>query len=163
MSGSAVPMDLRVDPVNTRVLDKLRLIDSYDFSAITSDVQRKFDWPPQHASGIERQAKQFFCLAFLDPGRYHIPEVDVDEYWHRMILHTQWYIKFCDEVFGSYYHHTPEPDPANMSQQNRDRTQKLAEYWFGAKWPNLVRTCTQCRGPYVVSGIAPEPHTMPQI
>ena len=58
---------------------------------------------------IETETKRFFSFAFLDPGYYHIPEPDVDEYWHRMILHTQWYSKFCLDTFGQYYHHTPEP------------------------------------------------------
>ncbi|MGA9867002.1 MAG: hypothetical protein WBQ75_11255 [Acetobacteraceae bacterium] len=161
MSGAVGPLDLKVDPINAGVLAKLRLLDGYDFLAITADAERKLGWSSTHSAEIEKQVKQFLSLAFLDPGFYHIPELDVDEYWHRMILHTQWYAKFCDDVFGSYYHHTPEPDPAHMNQANRDRSVKLADYWFGTKWANLVRTCTQCRGPFIVSGIAPDPQTMP--
>jgi hypothetical protein len=150
-------------PLQQELIRGLTMLENYEFSPKTADVQNKLGWSSHHAAEIEVQAKQFFSLAYLDPGYYHIPEVDVDDYWHRMILHTVWYIKLCDDVFGSYYHHTPEPNPDNMSRENRERSIKLGKYWFGTEWRNLVKTCTQCKSKDfpVVMGLAPEPETMP--
>ncbi|MBD8084657.1 glycine-rich domain-containing protein [Chryseobacterium caseinilyticum] len=64
-----------------------------------------------------------------------------------MILHTVWYNNFCNNIFGEYYHHTPEPDPEHMSDENRERSLKLIEYWYQNKWEQLIRTCTQCNSP----------------
>lgn len=158
-----LPLELVRNPGNKRTISWLHKMENYDFSDITSDVKKKFDWSQEKASETENQVKQFMALAVLDPGYYHIPEIDVDEYWHRMILHTQWYAKFCDDVFGSFYHHTPEPDPDHLSLENRERTLRLAEYWYGFQWKHLVLTCTQSQGPIPINlkHLAPTTEAMP--
>ncbi|QWT14556.1 hypothetical protein [Sphingobium xenophagum] len=156
-----LPLELKVDPLSAEVAKRLDSLSQYDFSAITDDVTRKYGWKSAKSISVEKQVKQFFALAFLDPGYYHIPEEDVDEYWHRMILHTVWYSDFCQSVFGQFYHHTPEPDPAHISEENRERTKRLVDYWFATEWNNLVLTCTQCRGPALEFGVKPDDSALP--
>jgi hypothetical protein len=135
-------------------------------SDIKRDTMRKLGWSQDKADLVENRAKKFFSLAFLDHDHYHIPDVDVDELWHRMILHTQWYCKFCDDIFGTYYHHTPEPDASHLNQQNRDRSEKLMQYWFQESWDKMVDTCTQCSGPTepgIPGHFAPDSTTLPNI
>lgn len=127
------------------VLDKL---EKYDFSSITKSCIDRYNWDSKYGEEMETETKRFFSLAFLDPGYYHIPAPDVDEYWHRMILHTQWYQRFCLDIFGQYYHHTPEPDHSLISEENRQRSLALIQHWYGYTWQSLVRTCTQCKGPF---------------
>jgi hypothetical protein len=127
---------------------------NYDFQPITKSCIDRYGWKQEKAKTTEMETKRFFSFAFLDPGHYHIPEPDVDEYWHRMILHTQWYQKFCSDIFGQYYHHTPEPDQDLVSEDNRRRSLELIQYWYGYRWESLVRTCTQCKGP--ITGIVAE-------
>ena len=40
-------------------------------------------------------------------GKTLSPSPLVDLVWHEHILATKEYMKFCDEVFGVYLHHTP--------------------------------------------------------
>ncbi|MGE3335518.1 MAG: hypothetical protein AB7I36_17885 [Rhodospirillaceae bacterium] len=142
-----LPLGLKVDPQSKILLMRLAKIEDYDFSGISADIKRKLRWTPRKIAKTELEVRRFFSLAMLDPGYYHIPEVDVDDYWHRMILHTVWYTKFCKSVFGGYFDHTPEPDPDHLNQRNRERTVKVVSYWYGSKWPKLVKTCTQCNHP----------------
>lgn len=155
------PLGLKVDPKSTAVIRILQEIEDFDFSAITSDVQKKYKWSKSKAKKVELAIKRFFSLAFLDPGNYHIPEADADEYWHRLILHTQFYNDFCQRIFGAYYHHTPEPDPKLVNKANRAQSTMLFKYWYEADWKNLVRTCTQCKGPYISTKIRPAKETLP--
>ncbi|MBL8298081.1 MAG: hypothetical protein JNN30_06975 [Rhodanobacteraceae bacterium] len=113
---------------NKRLDAALGKLEKYDFSAITESCASRYEWKAAKAVDMEIETKRFFSLAFLDPGHYHIPEPDVDEYRHRMILHTQWYHKFCMDTFGQYYHHTPEPDQSLISGENRQRSLELIKH-----------------------------------
>lgn|SRR5574337_361112 len=152
---SALPLGLIHDPQNPLLLQRLAELEAYDFSHITRSVQDKYGWDPDKSRSVEIETKKFFSLAFLDQGYYHIPEPDIDEYWHRMILHTQFYIAFCDAIFGGYYHHTPEPSDDKLNEENRNRTLELIPKWYGNSWRSVVKTCTQCRGPYIASNLQP--------
>jgi hypothetical protein len=158
-----LPLQLKVDPKSKPLKTRLSKLEAYDFADITADVQRYYGWSAKKAADIEVRAKQFLCLAFLDPGHYHIPEQDIDDYWHRMILHSKWYEKFCNSIFKTFYHHTPEPDPIKLNQANRDRTKAVAEYWFGTPFTSMVRTCTQCKGPITPVDLRPALEMMPRI
>jgi len=161
------PLDLKVDPQNNNLISKLSQLESYDFGFIKTDVMKKLNWPQEKADYVERRVKMFFSLAFLDQGNYHIPEVDVDEFWHRMILHTMWYVQFCDDIFSEYYHHTPEPDQKHLNQANRQRSRDLIKHWYADSWDFIIMTCTQCRGPYkqmaALAAFAPAPAVLPKI
>jgi hypothetical protein len=159
VTRQVLPLGLRVDPIHIGVLAKLRILESCDFSRITDDAEKRLDWTKQRASEMETQAKQFLSLVYLDPGYSHTPEIDVDAYWHRMILNTEWYIKFCDDVFGLYCHHILI-DPTEETLKDRERSAKLVHYWFGITWVNFLPRCSN-QGRAVYLGIAPEPQTMP--
>lgn len=143
------PLGIIRETGNKKLDSKLLDLENYDFSRITKSCIDRYKWSISKAEKFELEAKRFFSLAFLDSGFYHIPEPDVDEYWHRMILHTQWYSRFCSDIFGEYYHHTPEPDPELVNAENRNRSLGLVEHWFGYRWESLVETCTQCKGPFL--------------
>lgn len=157
------PLGLRVDPRNPELLERLQRLDAYDFGPITKDVQEKYGWTAEKAAAVEYDTRQFLSLTYLDQGWYHIPEIDIDEYWHRMILHTQWYSNFCEAIYGGYYHHTPDPDCGPENEKAKIRTAALARYWFDREWGELVRTCTQCSGPVIPSMLRPNPETLPRL
>lgn len=150
MAMATLPLGLKQKTGNDVLERWLAALEAYDFGTITASCVEKYKWPAAKAKKIERETKQFLSLALLDPGYYHIPQEDVDEYWHRMILHSQWYHEFCNKFFGGYYHHTPTPDPDLVNEDNRSRSKKLAKHWFGVDWKTLVVTCTQCKGPGIV-------------
>lgn len=143
----------RVRNTGNKKLDRvLKKLEGYDFSPVTSSCVQRYGWSRKKGVETEIEVKRFFSLAFLDPGHYHIPAPDVDEYWHRMILHTKWYMEFCLAIFGQYYHHTPEPDRKLISKKNRERSLGLMQHWYGYTWDSLVDTCTQCKGPITGGG-----------
>jgi hypothetical protein len=61
---------------------------------------------------IERELKRFLAIPVLVPQpEYSLaPPLLVDELWHILILNTPKYRKMCDEVYGSYLDHTPNPE-----------------------------------------------------
>jgi hypothetical protein len=54
VSDAVGPLALKVDPINAGVLGKMRLLEAYNFSSITADVEKKLGWSPQHAAEIEK-------------------------------------------------------------------------------------------------------------
>lgn len=163
-----LPLGLLTDPGNKELVEQLSALERYDFAEVTRQCIEKYGWSEDHAKSIETQTKQFLSLAFLDQDQYHIPESDIDEYWHRMILNTAWYEIFSNDVFGAYYHHTPVPDPRFVDDGIRVRSKGIVAYWYGNKWKELVKTCTQCRGPKTnakerFEKLKPAPERLPNI
>ena len=46
----------------------------------------------------------------LYPDEVLVPTKDMDEFWHMHILHTKFYMKDCQNLFGRYLHHTPSDE-----------------------------------------------------
>jgi len=65
--------------------------------------------------------KQYYAIALLDPANAHAVSAAVDPFWHAHILHTQEYMRFCEQVIGEYMHHQPL-DRANAPQLENVRT-----------------------------------------
>ena len=51
--------------------------------------------------------KKFLRMMVDEKGAWFTPSKLVDELWHRHMLDTVAYCKFCERVNGSYLHHTP--------------------------------------------------------
>jgi len=142
-----LPLELTKDPMSVGCVAALRRLEFYDCDRINRMCREKYGWSGEEAKDNERITKKFLSLNILDPSVYHIPTQVADDYWHRMILDTKWYTRFCDDIFGSFLHHTPMEKTQQKDEFNRDRSLRAAKYWFGEGWGNLVRTCTQCKGP----------------
>jgi hypothetical protein len=65
------------------------------------------------ASREEAQAAMVACKTFLwHAAQCPIIDVEsdrVDAAWHAWLLHTEQYMRFCFECFGTYIHHVPMP------------------------------------------------------
>jgi hypothetical protein len=61
----------------------------------------------------EAQAAMVACKTFLwHAAQCPIIDVEsdrVDTVWHAWLLHSEQYMTFCHECFGSYIHHVPMP------------------------------------------------------
>jgi uncharacterized membrane protein YgcG len=88
-----------------------RFILSYEFPAhISGRVRKRLDavtkpeWPL-----VERGLREWFiCCAWRGGAVLGMPSRAVDEAWHEFILDSIAYIRFCEEAFGGYLHHTPD-------------------------------------------------------
>lgn len=63
--------------------------------------------------------RQFF-LVYLGSGQQYVsmPSQVVDDLWHEFILHTRNYQDFCQQAFGSFFHHTPAVAVDSSTQAN---------------------------------------------
>jgi hypothetical protein len=59
-----------------------------------------------------------------------VPSAAIDRAWHAFILHTEQYLRYCQENFGRYIHHRPSLEPSG-SAEIYNRTRKLASARFG--------------------------------
>lgn len=102
-----LPLGLTQDPGNDELLRQLTILELYDFREVRLNCKVRTKWDDPRIEAAEYGIKLMFALELLDPGWFHIPGDDPDEYWHGMILHTGWYTSFCEAVLGRYHHHTP--------------------------------------------------------
>ena len=54
------------------------------------------------ASRLEEEFRRFVAITLLTPRVPHAPPGAVDMYWHFFILHTERYMNFSEEVWGSF-------------------------------------------------------------
>lgn len=57
---------------------------------------------------VARALRSFFLIHLRTaPSGIGMPSRVVDDLWHEFILDTREYSTFCDQAFGSYFHHIP--------------------------------------------------------
>jgi hypothetical protein len=61
----------------------------------------------EHAAELFLEVKKYLYLASSHDGRIPMTSSLVDAAWHQFILYTSEYSEFCEEIFGSYQHHSP--------------------------------------------------------
>lgn len=90
-------------------IEKIRLIEEFDFSATKKRVLKDFDYAITNSYldyGIYN-LKMYYIVALLDPLNEHAVSRLVDPFWHAHILHTEEYIGFCDLIYKQYIQHKP--------------------------------------------------------
>lgn len=125
-----LPLGLIRDPENPALTVHLRKLEEWDFAQFSQSIAQRPGWSTKRVAAAEKAIKWFLALAFLDPGHFHVPPPDADQFWHLMILQTPWYRRFCDDFFGFYFDHFLEPNSA-LCNERRKRTARALEYWFG--------------------------------
>jgi hypothetical protein len=121
---SVVPDSSVIDTLDIQpeTVAKLRALEAYDLSHITETFTdrlikegRTFSTEQIYpilkhfgradldiARRLEREFKRFVALTLIEPGVTRAPPGPVDMYWHYLILHTQDYKRFCEEIWGSF-------------------------------------------------------------
>lgn len=56
---------------------------------------------------IQKQALEFLAACGQNPGTGITPSLMVDLGWHNLILHTEVYAEFCQDLCGRFIHHHP--------------------------------------------------------
>jgi len=63
------------------------------------------------------------------------PSYEIDEAWHAHVLHTEAYVEFCNDVFGTYLHHHPHMVKhgrnVNKLVERFEKTQEFYKQEFG--------------------------------
>lgn len=114
-----------------------QMIDSYDLSEVIDRLVFIEKWKTEHAAEACKQYRNYLFLKLKYGNEYELPPSrDIDEAWHAHILHTEDYMKFCQQAFGEYLHHHPHTrnntyDEKDLARMFEDETQKLHYQEFG--------------------------------
>ncbi len=120
----------------TRDLERAKnYIQSLDLSSVKDRLINIEGWSKKSAFKAVQVYRNYLCLRKKYPDLVLPPSYEIDEAWHAHILHTEDYVKFCDDVFGDYLHHYPHV--ANQGgdfgklEKLFDTTQELHKKEFG--------------------------------
>ncbi len=112
-------------------------IQSYSFpSALTDKVSRKHTHlSREQVAQVFDGLRQYFLVCLngraVDGRIMGMPSKVVDEAWHEFILMTNDYMRFCEQAFGKYLHHSPHPQATNA----RSVSNQLIRTWQHTKMP----------------------------
>ncbi|MEK7552247.1 MAG: hypothetical protein AAB534_02410 [Patescibacteria group bacterium] len=99
-------------PLTTTQMRSLEIIDGWDFSSERRKTQKDMITIGQDPTEgfLDRgifALRKYHAIAVLDPLNGHAISDVLDPFWHSQILHTEPYVRFCNEVLGQYMHHYP--------------------------------------------------------
>ena len=93
-------------------------------------------WSEDYARQVEGELKKFFAAALLrEPSQVVCPNMDVDELWHAMVLHTGGYREFCRGAFGRFLDRGPDdgsPGSGRLLRGGYSMTVTLITDLYGA-------------------------------
>jgi len=137
-------------PVSQEALDKLRIIEDWDFSAFKLDAKMLDVIGEVYLDALIIEAKRFLALSIIykDPDWPITPSKYVDVIWHSFILDTQDYMDFCNKVYGAYLHHSPEKTASATAAKRAGpaigHTKTLMTATFGGINPNVWGVAAHC-------------------
>ena len=109
-----------------------KIIYSLNLDPIIYRLSHVYKWSRKDAREAVEQYRNYIFLRKKYFPQDFPPSQDIDEVWHAHILHTKDYINFCQQVFGSYFHHNPgSEDTAVFAEQFERETQELYNKEFG--------------------------------
>jgi hypothetical protein len=109
-------------------------------------LQKELRLNTSEAEELFNDTKKFLYLC-----RYQkvlVPSKAIDECWHRFILYTEEYTKFCLRFFKRWIHHHPLETKRKSDKKTFKNTCLLAKENFGpilsANWKRQGACCSSC-------------------
>jgi hypothetical protein len=118
----------------------------FDLGQVSKRYAQDHHSSPEEGQLLARELKRFLILRAFNPDIPYGITGKVDDMWHTFILFTREYARFCDEVAGTFLHHTPGVNQnARQVQQFRSNYANLFKDYaavFGEgpderAWPSL--------------------------
>ncbi len=81
--------------------------------AFARKLGNKYGWDKDFTYEVIEEYKRFVYIAMISDFVVSPSEI-IDKIWHQHILFSRGYRKFCDEVIGKFFDHTPELVPSNI-------------------------------------------------
>jgi len=129
----------------------LRLLHDYDLTPVRRSLLYDGILPSAWVDDAIWEFRRFMGLCVLSPEPVGMVSRYVDEVWHTLILHTQLYAAFCEQIFGHFAHHEPTPrgPAADLPEPAAEERPFEELYWeaygpLGRIWsPELMATTDQ--------------------
>lgn len=129
---------VEVNSVMNRDAECKQRIDDMDLSPVVDRMIQVYRWKKKYAFIVMEQYKNFLFLKWKYGNNYLLPpSVEIDEFWHNHILHTQNYYQDCLKLFGEYLHHHPQHKDAQsitkreLEWRFENETQRFYQLEFG--------------------------------
>lgn len=95
-------------PVSTATRRGRDLVRTEDFEMLSAFCADEYSMDAAFAARVVDQAlAMVYVMGTTRSGSSMSPSSVVDPGWHTMILHTDWYARFCLDNFGYFLHHQP--------------------------------------------------------
>lgn len=82
-------------------------IQGLDLEQIKLYFLKRHNWSLEKVENAISGYHQFLYL--VEKVGHISPSKEIDDIWHRHILHTKQYAEDCHEIFGRFIHHNPFP------------------------------------------------------
>jgi hypothetical protein len=105
---------------------------------------------PELLDDAMAEFKKFFGLIARGHRGIGMISPAVDEVWHCTILHTEFYAKLCDDVFGRFIHHRPATPSSPIGREPRERFLEAYRQVYGdlpAIWGDGAQCFSTCDTP----------------
>lgn len=137
MQVTAVAVDREYIPIEALVpqpvfgsTEKAAIIFDWDLDIVRTMMLRDTDYSEEEVDALLVEYRRYMAINVSFPESRHPLSKEVDDVWHAHILVSENYSRFCDAVFGQYFHHYPVFD---------DEGQKmLVNAYFGQTIPHLT-------------------------
>lgn len=135
------------------VFDK---ISAFEFHKVVEKYRADYLASHDTASAVLLELKRWLTLCVMHPEKAYGIGGQVDDMWHTFILFTKDYARFCEEIAGTFIHHSPEvasedseTSEASISKRSELFEILVADYskYFGSLpptpiWPGMRRAPT---------------------
>jgi hypothetical protein len=123
-----------------QVLAAIQALDVEPVKVRMMDPVRGEGWTRERADAVEITYKNFLSMLVKHPEEAEeiAMSEDTDEFWHTHILQTRKYADDCEEMFGTYLHHSPHLEDITSEYMQKkvasvEKTRRLYAEEFGAE------------------------------
>ncbi len=128
----------------------LQTLHDYDLTRVRESLLHDGALPHAWVDEAIWEFRRFMGLCVLSPSSVPMVSRKIDHVWHTFVLHTQLYAEFCDEIFGRFAHHEPEPRGQAVPSEDQEQEGCFAELYrevygeLGRLWqPEMMATSEQ--------------------
>jgi uncharacterized protein (TIGR02265 family) len=110
--------------------DLLASVMAYEHLELVERYKRKLDLSQDEAETLFADTKRYLYLVHI-AGRGLAPTPALDAGWHEFLMYTRDYQAFCNQFFGRFIHHVPNPRLKPHRLLSSADTVELATEHFG--------------------------------
>jgi hypothetical protein len=114
---------------HNRTADALDRVAVIDLKRVMQKLRKDEGWSEAEAGMAESRYRRFLAMRLLNPDFHLVPARDIDKVWHQHILHTKFYFRDCETVFGHYLHHNPGSTDTVEEEHLHESFEKTRDFY----------------------------------